>query len=141
MIRWLLAWHVMSFVAWMAGLFYLPRLFVYHSQTFPRSPESERFKVMERKLLRQIMVPASVSTLLSGGWMASIPGLIDWSAAWWWLKLAGVAGLFGFQGACSIWRRAFASDRRIHTERFYRIVNEAPTLLMVLVVIMILIRP
>lgn len=138
---WLRAFHIMSFVAWMAGMFYLPRLYVYHCQTVPGSTESERFKVMERKLLRQIMTPAALSTLLFGGLMAAIPGVIDWSAPWWWAKLLGIVGLFGFHGACARWRRDFAEDRRERAERFYRIANEVPTLLMALVVIMIVVRP
>lgn len=144
MIAWLhglLALHIMSFTAWMAGMFYLPRLYVYHCQTAIGTVESARFKVMERKLLRQIMTPAAVMTLLSGGAMASIPGLIDWSAPWWWAKLGGVFGLFAFHGACARWRRHFAEDRRPHPERYYRIANEVPTLLMMLIVIMIIVRP
>ncbi|CAI9121061.1 protoporphyrinogen oxidase HemJ [Brytella acorum] len=140
-LRWLLAFHVMAFVAWMAGTFYLPRLYVYHCQTMVGSAESERFKGMERRLLRQIMTPAAIATLVFGAIMAAIPGVIDWSAPWWWLKLAGVAGLFAFHGACARWRRDFEEDRRPHPERYYRIANEVPTLLMALIVIMIIIRP
>ncbi|MCQ9154130.1 protoporphyrinogen oxidase HemJ [Acidomonas methanolica] len=138
---WFLAFHILSFTAWMAGLFYLPRLFVYHCQTVPGSPESERFKLMERRLLRQITTPAALATLLFGGALASIPHVIDWSAPWWWAKLAGVLGLFIFHGACARWRRDFAADRRPHAERFYRFANEVPTLLMALIVIMIVVRP
>lgn len=140
-LAWLRAFHVMSFVAWMAGIFYLPRLYVYHSQVAPGTAESARFQIMERRLLRGIMNPAMIATLLFGGLMASIPGIIDWDAPWWWAKLLGVFGLFAFHGACSKWRRDFEQDRRLHSERFYRIANEVPTLLMALIVIMIIVRP
>ncbi|GBR38835.1 hypothetical protein AA101099_1392 [Neoasaia chiangmaiensis NBRC 101099] len=140
-LNWLKAFHVMSFIAWMAATFYLPRLYVYHCQTAVGSPESARFKVMERKLLRGIMTPAAIGTLIFGGLLAGIPGVIDWHAPWWWAKLAGVAGLFAFHGACARWRRDFEADRRVHPERFYRIANEVPTLLMALIVIMIIVRP
>lgn len=92
---WIKAFHIMSMVAWMAGLFYLPRLFVYHCQVAVGSAESERFKVMEYKLLRMIMLPAMCSTFLFGGLLAIMPGLIDWHAGWWLTKLAAVFGLAG----------------------------------------------
>ncbi|EHH67688.1 protoporphyrinogen oxidase HemJ [Gluconobacter morbifer] len=140
-LSWLLSLHIMAFIAWMAAMFYLPRLYVYHCQTAPGSTESERFKVMERKLLRQIMTPAMIVTLLAGGAMASIPGVIDWSAGWWWTKLACVFGLFAFHGMCAKWRREFAEDRNTHPEKYYRIANEVPTILMAIIVIMIVVRP
>ncbi|PYD46748.1 protoporphyrinogen oxidase HemJ [Novacetimonas pomaceti] len=140
-VLWIKAFHIMSMVAWMAGLFYLPRLFVYHCQTAVGSAESERFKVMEYKLLRMIMLPAMCCTFLFGGLLAMMPGLIDWHAGWWLTKLAAVFGLAGFHGACASWRRAFAQDRNTHDERFYRMANEVPTVLMMIVVIMIVVRP
>nr|WP_165832110.1 protoporphyrinogen oxidase HemJ [Novacetimonas pomaceti] len=140
-VLWIKAFHIMSMVAWMAGLFYLPRLFVYHCQTEVGSAESERFKVMEYKLLRMIMLPAMCCTFLFGGLLAMMPGLIDWHAGWWLTKLAAVFGLAGFHGACASWRRAFAQDRNTHDERFYRMANEVPTVLMMIVVIMIVVRP
>ena len=138
---WILSVHIMAFIAWMAGTFYLPRLYVYHCQVVPGSAESERFKVMERKLLRQIMTPAMIVTFLAGGALASIPGLVDWNAGWWWTKLICVLGLAGFHGACGTWRRGFAEDRNQHPEKFYRIANEVPTILMMIIVIMIIVRP
>ncbi|MGS0647285.1 protoporphyrinogen oxidase HemJ [Komagataeibacter melomenusus] len=138
---WLKAFHIMSLIAWMAGLFYLPRLFVYHCQVAPGSPESARFKVMEYKLLRFIMAPAMISTFVFGGLLAAIPGVIDWHAAWWPVKLACVLALAGFQGACGRWRRDFANDRNTRPERFYRMANEVPTVLMMVIVIMVVVRP
>ncbi|WP_336762857.1 protoporphyrinogen oxidase HemJ [Asaia sp. VD9] len=138
---WLKVVHILAFTSWMAGNFYLPRLFVYHTQVAPGSPESVRFQIMERRLLRAIMTPAMIVTLLSGAALASLPGVIDWSAPWWWVKLFTVLLLCGFHGFCARWRRDFAEDRRPHPERFYRIANEVPTLLMIVIVIMIVARP
>ncbi|GBQ82390.1 hypothetical protein AA13595_0916 [Gluconacetobacter johannae DSM 13595] len=140
-LAWFKALHVMSLIAWMAGLFYLPRLFVYHCQVVPRSAESERFKVMERKLLRQIMTPAMICTFLFGILLALTPGTVDWHAGWWYTKIAGVLGLAGFHGACASWRRQFQSDRNTRPENFYRAANEIPTVLMMVVVIMVIVRP
>lgn len=133
--------HILAFTSWMAGNFYLPRLFVYHCQVVPASAESERFKVMERRLLRAIMTPAMIVTLVSGALMAFIPGLITWSAPWWWGKLGSVFLLCVFHGACARWRRGFAQDQLLHTERFYRVANEVPTVLMIVIVVMIFIKP
>ncbi|MCE2575717.1 protoporphyrinogen oxidase HemJ [Komagataeibacter sp. FNDCR2] len=138
---WLKAFHIISLIAWMAGVFYLPRLFVYHCQVEAGSAESERFKVMEYRLLRFIMLPAMISTFIFGGALATIPGLVDWHAGWWFTKLAAVGALAGFQGACARWRRDFAHDRNTHTERFYRMANEVPTVLMMVIVIMVVVRP
>ncbi|WP_122038376.1 protoporphyrinogen oxidase HemJ [Asaia bogorensis] len=138
---WLKVLHILAFTSWMAGNFYLPRLFVYHSQVQPGTPESDRFQIMERRLLRAIMTPAMIATLISGGLLASLPGVIDWSAPWWWIKLVTVLLLCGFHGFCARWRREFSHDLRLHPERYYRIANEVPTLLMIVIVIMIVARP
>ncbi len=140
-LSWLVALHIMAFVSWMAGMFYLPRLFVYHTQMEPDSAESARFCLMERRLQRQIMAPAMVVTFFTGALMASLPGVVDWSALWWWVKLLCLLGMFMFHGACAVWRRGFAEGRNQHGERFYRIANEVPTVLMILIVIMIVVRP
>ncbi|GBR53877.1 hypothetical protein AA106555_1476 [Neokomagataea thailandica NBRC 106555] len=139
--QWLLALHIMAFTAWMAGLFYLPRLFVYHCQAERGTADYERFTVMERKLLRQIMNPAMIVTILAGGALASLPGIIDWAAPWWWVKLVSVLGLCAFHGFCGVWRKQFLRHDNQHNERYYRIANEVPTLLMMIVVIMIIVRP
>jgi putative membrane protein len=132
--RWELAFHIVSFTAWMAGLFYLPRLYVYHCQVAPGSAESARFKVMERRLLKQITTPAMIATWLFGILLVLTPGAVDWGAAWWWSKLTSVILMSGFHGACSKWRKNFLTDSNVKPERFYRIANEVPTLLFVVIV-------
>jgi len=139
---WTKAFHVISVIAWMAGIFYLPRLFVYHCQTARGSAESERFKVMERRLYKQIMLPAMLSTWLFGILLVLTPGVVAWSPFnWWHLKLAAVLAMTGFQGACGKWRRLFLDDRNQKPERFYRIANEVPTVLMIVAVIMAIAKP
>ena len=138
---WTKAFHIMSLIAWMAGMFYLPRLYVYHCETPPGSEGSERFKVMERRLFKQIINPAMISTLLFGILLALTPGLVDWSAGWWYVKLTCVLLLGAFHGFLSRWRRDFLEDRNARPQRFYRIANEVPTLLMMVIVIMVVVRP
>ncbi len=138
---WIKALHVMSVISWMAGMFYLPRLYVYHCETKPGSAESERFKVMEFKLLRLIINPAMLATFGFGILLAATPGVIDWSAGWWWAKLGSVFLLTGFHGAVSKWRRDFMEDRNRKPARFYRIANEVPTILMIVIVLMVVVRP
>jgi putative membrane protein len=138
---WTKAFHVISMVAWMAGMFYLPRLFVYHCELQPGSTESERFKVMEYRLLRQIINPAMVATWTFGIMLVLTPGIIDWSAPWWYVKLTAVLLMSGFHGAMSKWRRLFMEDRNTKTHRYYRFANEVPTLLLMVIVIMVIVRP
>jgi protoporphyrinogen IX oxidase len=138
---WTKALHVAAMIAWMAGMFYLPRLYVYHCDTKPGSAESERFKMMERRLLKQIINPAMIATLVFGIILVLTPGIIDWSWGWWHVKLLGVILLFGFHGACSRWRRDFLHDRNTRPQRFYRMANEVPTVLMLIIVIMVIVRP
>ena len=138
---WLKAFHVISVIAWMAGLFYLPRLYVYHCGVAAGSAEGERFKVMERRLLKQIINPAMIATWTFGILLILTPGAVDWGAGWWYVKLAGIVLLMGFHGACSKWRRDFLEDRNRRPERFYRIANEVPTLLMLVIVIMVIVKP
>ena len=133
--HWLLAFHIISFTAWMAGMFYLPRLYVYHCQTTPGTAESERFKVMEVKLLRLIINPAMIATWIFGILLILTPGAVDWHAAWWWTKFTCVILMTGFHGALSRWRKDFLNDRNRHTERFYRIANEVPTVLFIIIVL------
>ena len=138
---WVKALHVVSMVAWMAGLFYLPRLFVYHCEVPRGSAESERFKVMERRLLKQITTPAIIATVLFGVLLVLTPGVIDWSAGWWHAKLLGVLALGAFHGKLSRWRRDFLEDRNVRPARYYRIANEVPTLLLLIIVVMVIVRP
>ncbi len=138
---WTKALHIISMVAWMAGMFYLPRLYVYHCETRPGSAESERFKVMERRLLRQIVNPAMIATWTFGILLVLTPGVLDWSAGWWHVKLAAVIVMSALHGEYSRWRKDFLHDRNRRSARFYRIANEIPTLLLALIVIMVVVRP
>jgi protoporphyrinogen IX oxidase len=137
--RVILAFHIISFTCWMAGLFYLPRLYVYHCQTAPGSAESARFKVMEGRLLRQITTPAMIATWIFGILLVLTPGAVNWHAAWWWTKLIAVLLMSGFHGACSKWRRNFLNDANIKSEKFYRIANEVPTVLFLIIVLVVVI--
>ena len=135
--HWFLAFHIISFTAWMAGMFYLPRLYVYHCQTTPGSAESERFKVMEVKLLRMIINPAMIATYIFGTLLILTPGAVNWHAAWWWTKIICVLLMTGFHGALSRWRRDFLNDRNTRPEKFYRMANEIPTVLFIIIVLVV----
>ena len=138
---WLKAFHVISLIAWMAGMLYLPRLYVYHCDVAPGSAESERFKVMERRLLKQIINPAMMATWTFGILLVLTPGAISWHWGWWDVKFICVLLLSAFHGNLSKWRRDFLEDRNRRPQRFYRIANEVPTLLMIIIVIMVIVRP
>jgi putative membrane protein len=140
-IPWIKALHVIAVIAWMAGMLYLPRLFVYHADTKPGTPMSETFKVMERRLLRGIVNPAMVAVFVLGGLLiaAEWPGIA--TAGWFHVKLLLVILLTWVHGALARWRRAFERDERVHTTRFYRIVNEIPTVLMIGIVILAVVKP
>jgi putative membrane protein len=138
---WIKALHIISVVAWMAGLLYLPRLFVYHAGVAPGSEASETFKVMERRLLRAIMDPAMGATYLFGILLALTPGIVDWGSRWIEAKLLLVAALTAIHHALSRWQRDFAADRNRRPARFYRIVNEVPTLLLILIVVLVVVKP
>lgn len=135
------SFHVISVIAWMAGLFYLPRLYVYHCALTRGSVESERFKVMERRLLKQIMNPAMVATWTFGILLTLAPGAVDWSAGWWHTKLLLVILMTGFHGMASRWRKDFLEDRNVRSHKFYRFANEIPTVLMIVIVIMAIAQP
>jgi putative membrane protein len=139
---WVLAFHIMSVIAWMAGLFYLPRLFVYHVERAPVGSEtSETFKVMELKLLRVIINPAMISTWVFGLCLVFTPGVVDWGQVWPWVKAAMVLAMSGFHGWLATRRKEFARDENTRSGRAYRIANELPTLLMAVIVIMVVIKP
>ncbi|MBK7950130.1 MAG: protoporphyrinogen oxidase HemJ [Deltaproteobacteria bacterium] len=141
---WLKALHVIAVIAWMAGLLYLPRLFVYHCDAPAGSAQSETFKVMEWKLSRYIMRPAMLVTVGAGGLLVSLPGTpgyLPQAGAWLWLKLAFVAGLLVMHLLMVRWRDAFAKDRNPHPQRFFRIMNEVPTLLMIGIVVFVVVKP
>lgn len=135
------AFHIMSVVAWMAGLFYLPRLFVYHADAPAGSPMSETFKVMERRLLRGIMNPAMIAVYVLGIALASIPGIVDWRAGWIYAKLVLVAALTVFHHLLGLWRKDFAADRNARPARFYRVVNELPALALIGIVVLVVLKP
>jgi putative membrane protein len=135
------AFHIIAVIAWMAGLLYLPRLFVYHAMSKTGSEQSETFKVMERRLLRYITTPAMLAAWIFGLILAFSP-LIDWSKdGWFHAKLVLVVVLSGFSGLLAKWTKDFAADRNTRSPRFYRIVNEVPTVLMILIVILVVVRP
>jgi len=142
MYLWVKAFHIIAVIAWMAGMLYLPRLFVYHCEAAPGSEQSETFKVMERRLLKAIINPAMIATWLFGLWLVWLMG---WDAfrqsGWLHAKLVLVLVMSAVHGLYVGYVRDFALDRNRRPQRFYRIVNEAPTLLMIAIVILVVIKP
>lgn len=136
---WVLALHIISIIAWMAGMLYLPRLFVYHVSATPGGELSETLKVMERRLLRAIINPAMIASWIFG--LMLFFHLGAWSMGWMHAKLLLVVGLTGMQHALARWRKDFAADANQRSERFYRIMNEVPTLLMVAIVVLVAVKP
>ena len=135
---WVKALHIMSIVAWMAGLFYLPRLFVYHAEARPGSELADTFKVMERRLLRGIMNPAMIAVYVFGGLMLTIQ---DWHQGWLHAKLLLVVIMTAIHHWYALRRKDFAADRNTRPQRIYRIANEIPTLLMIAIVILVIVKP
>jgi putative membrane protein len=138
---WIKAFHIIAVIAWMAGMLYLPRLYVYHSEVAANSPESAKFKVMERRLLRAIITPAMVAAWLLGVTLALTPASGGFAQGWLHAKLALVLGLSALHGVFARWLRDFANDANRHTQRFYRIWNEVPAVLMVFIVILVVVKP
>ncbi len=138
---WAKALHLISVIAWMAGLLYLPRLFVYHAQQPVGSAASETFKVMERRLLRAIMNPAMVASFVFGGILIWYLGEAAWSMGWLHAKIACLVALVVLHGLMGRWRRAFAEDRNQHSAVFFRVSNEIPTVLMIAIVILAVVKP
>jgi len=136
---WLKAFHIIAVIAWMAGMLYLPRLFVYHCAAAPGSPQSETFKIMERRLLKAIINPAMIATWVLGLWLA-------WNAGWWhagWLHakiglVVGMSAVHGFFARCV---KDFTADRNIRSAGFYRLLNEVPTVLLIAIVILVVVKP
>jgi putative membrane protein len=139
MILWIKALHVIAIIAWMAGMLYLPRLFVYHADALKGSDLSETFKVMERRLLRTIVNPSMVLVFLSGFALVYLTG--DWRDGWWQAKFVLVLVLAGLHGYFARCVRAFAEDANARPARFYRILNEAPTVLVILIVVLAVVKP
>jgi putative membrane protein len=136
---WIKAVHVIAVISWMAGMLYLPRLFVYHCEAEIGSKQSETFKVMERRLLKAIINPAMVVAWVLGLYMAWAGGWL--TSGWFHVKLFLVLVLSGVHGLFTRWVRDFANDRNTRSQKFYRIINEVPTVLMIGIVIMVIVKP
>ena len=133
------ALHIIAVIAWMAGMLYLPRLFVYHCAAETGSVQSETFKIMEWRLLRGIINPAMIATWVLGLWLAWSGNWI--SAPWLHAKVVLVILMSGFHGMLSRWTKDFAADRNQHSQKFFRIMNEVPTLLMIGIVLLVVLKP
>ncbi len=138
MYLWIKALHVIAIISWMAGLLYLPRLFVYHAET-GSGPQSETFKIMERRLYRYIMTPAMIVAWLTGLFMAVAAGAF--AQGWFHVKAAFVLLLTGAHFYDRVLLLRFASDANPHSPRFFRVLNEVPTLLMIGIVVMVIVKP
>ncbi len=122
-------------------MLYLPRLYVYHADAEVGSDKSETFKIMERRLLRAITNPAMIASFIFGGLMLATPGAIDWSMGWIWVKIAMIVAMSGIHGLLARWRRDFEADRNVRPAKFYRMWNEAPTIPLIVIVIMVIVKP
>jgi len=129
---WIKSIHVIAVISWMAGMLYLPRLFVYHAESESGS---------ERRLLRAIMNPAMILTYIFGGLLLATPGIVDWGSAWIWIKLAAIAGMTIAHHVFGKWRKEFERDVNTRSTKAYRWANEVPTILMIVIVIMVIARP
>jgi len=139
---WLKAFHIVGVIAWMAGLLYLPRLFVYHAEAAAGSQQSETFKVMERRLLRGIMNPAMIATYVFGILMLLTPEMIDnWRSGWLHAKVVLIVALTIYHHALARWRKAFAADANKRPAKFYRLMNEVPTAILIGIVILVVVKP
>ncbi|MGB7287230.1 MAG: protoporphyrinogen oxidase HemJ [Salaquimonas sp.] len=139
MYEWIKVAHLVSVISWMVGFLYLPRLMVYHVEAKPGSDTSETFKIMERRLLKGIMTPAMIATWIFGFWLMYLSHA--WSEAWFISKFFLVFVLTFFHGLAAGWVKEFARDERKRKQRFFRIVNEIPAVLMVLIVILVIVKP
>jgi putative membrane protein len=136
------AFHLIAAVAWMAGMFYLPRLYVYHAEVGAGTAQAETFKVMERRLLRIIINPAMIATIALGLWIAFATGYNYWtSGAWLHVKVTLVLVLVILHAFLARWRRAFAADKIPHSPEFFRVINEVPTVLLIFIVILAVVKP
>lgn len=136
---WVKALHLIAVMAWMAGMLYLPRLYVYHCEAEPGSAQSETFKVMERRLLRAIINPAMIAAWVLG--LMLVTHLEAWLEPWMLAKFALVIAMSAMHGSLSRWRRDFEKDQNRHSATFYRVMNEVPTLLMIGIVILVIVQP
>jgi putative membrane protein len=139
---WTKSLHVISVIAWMAGLFYLPRLFVYHvEQVGSGNKTDELFQTMERRLLRAIMNPSMIAAWVFGLALVFTPGIVDWSALWPWTKAASVLAMTWFHMWCAARRKDFVNGTNTRSGRQYRMMNEVPTLLLIVIVLSVIVRP
>ena len=138
---WIKAVHVIAVISWMAGLLYLPRLFIYHCEAEPGSDKSETFKIMERRLLRAIMNPAMIVSFLTGGLMIYAYGSLLGTEAWFVTKIICLCLLAAVHMHMGKWRKAFEADQNTKPPVYYRFMNEVPTVLMIVIVIMVIVKP
>ena len=138
--EWVKALHVISVIAWMAGMMYLPRLFVYHADAAVGSDKSETFKLMERRLYRGITTPAMAATWIFGLGMV-FSGMVDWSSGWAWVKVVMVVALSGMHGFFGSLLRKFATDTNTRPAKFFRQINEIPFVIAIVIVVMVIVKP
>lgn len=139
---WTKTLHVLSIIAWMAGLFYLPRLYVYHTESVSAGSETDTlFQTMERRLLKAIMNPSMISSWLFGLLLVSTPGIVDWASVWPYTKGAAIIGMTWFHMWCAARRKDFVAGSNTRTGRHYRMMNEVPTLLLIVIVVSVIVRP
>lgn len=138
---WVKALHILSVIAWMAGMLYLPRLFVYHADAEKGSVQSETFKLMERRLYGGITTPAMIATWVFGLWLAFGFGIVDFSQGWMWLKALLVIALSGMHGFYGRLLRDFANDRNARPAKFFRAINEIPFVIAIVIVISVVVKP
>lgn len=143
--EWVKALHIISVISWMAGLLYLPRLFVYHVDADNGSELSETFKIMERRLYRAIMTPAMIASWVFGLWMIFGFSAVswDWTDGWGWVWMKGAFVIFlsGFHSSLGRYLKDFDNDKNTRSKRFFRIINEVPTLVMIIIVVFVVVRP
>jgi len=139
--EWIKALHIISAISWMAGIFYLPRLFVYHCRAKAGSEMSETFKIMEARLLRAIMRPAMAATWVFGLTLVFYYRAVDWGSGWTWIKAIAVFAMSGVHVVLERHAHSFADDRNSRSERYFRVLNEVPTLLMIVIVVFVVVKP
>lgn len=137
---WIKAFHIMAVISWMAGLFYLPRIFVYHAERKNLPEPVQSFEIMEKKLLRVIMTPAMIAAWAAGLLLASMPGVVNFSQIWVWAKLAGILAMTGFHHWLAAEHKRLVAGTAQLTGRHYRMINEIPTLLMVIIVLSVIVK-
>lgn len=139
---WIKSVHIIAVISWMAGIFYLPRLFVHHTEQVKTGSETDLlFQMMERKLLKLIMNPSIILTWVCGILLAFTPGVVDWSAVWPWSKLLSICAMTWFHIWLGLRRKDFVSGTNDLSGRRYRLMNEVPTVLLIIIVISVIVRP